>query len=139
MNDWGEGVNFVTMTTKRLAEILDGREYMNEITPDEEDTAWRNGLVVVYGFSDDNIEFAGAIDDEIGAYCGRTVYVTPDDVYTDDTHGGTAITAVWCKEGFDFAWMFETDIPHETFRILEDGEHYCMGIVFSVKDLEAMT
>lgn len=129
-------MSFYTMTAKQLAARLDGREYLKEITPEEEREAEANGLVVVYGFSDDNIEFAGAIYDEIGAYNGRTVYVTPNEVYTDNTHGGRPLTAVWCKEGYDFAWMFETDIPHKTFRILEDGEHYCLGIVFSIDDLK---
>lgn len=124
------------LTQQQLAEKLDGREYLHEIMPDEEREAESNGLVVVFGFSDDNIEFCGAIDEEIGAYNGRTVYVTPNGVYTDDSHGGRAITAVWCKEGYDFAWMFETDIPHIPFRILEDGEHFCLGIVFSVRDLK---
>lgn len=32
-------------------------------------------------------------------------------------------------------WTFETDIPHETFTIVEDGEIWCVGIVFSMKFL----
>lgn len=35
-------------------------------------------------------------------------------------------------------WSFETEIPHETFRIYEDGEDnelFCVGIVFSIYDL----
>ena len=32
-------------------------------------------------------------------------------------------------------WSYETDIPHETFNIYEDGEVWCVGIVFSVEDL----
>ena len=45
-----------TMTAKQLAERLDGREYLSEITPEEEREAEANGLVAVYGYSDDNVE-----------------------------------------------------------------------------------
>ena len=36
------------------------------------------GLVVVYGYSDDNVEFSGAIDEEVGAYEDTTIYITKD-------------------------------------------------------------
>ena len=41
------------MTAKELAELLNGREYGNEITSDEEKLAKESGLVVVFGYSDD--------------------------------------------------------------------------------------
>jgi len=31
---------------------------------------------------------------------------------------------------------YETDIPHETFDIYEDGEKFCRGIVFSIDSLK---
>ena len=54
------------MTAKELAEMLTGREYGMEITRGEAQRAADAGLVVVYGYSDDNVEFAGAIDGEVG-------------------------------------------------------------------------
>ena len=42
--------------------------------------------------------------------------------------------AVWHDKCGPF-WTFETDIPHETFTIMEDGAPWCIGIVFSVADL----
>ena len=33
------------------------------------------------------------------------------------------------------SWSYLTDIPHKTFDIMEDGEIYCRGIVFSLDDL----
>ena len=144
-------MNFQTMTAKQLAEKLDGREYRHEITPEEEREAENNGLVVVTGYSDDGVEFYGAISDEVGAYNGTEIYLTKEGIlkcpdceaetyncpyFNHEMEKAKKITAVRCKNGcYDFAWMFDTDIPHETFRILEDGEHFCIGIVFSIDDL----
>ena len=44
------------------------------------------------------------------------------------------IEAVWCAPGKP-TWSYETDIPHATFNICEDGELYCEGIVFSIDHL----
>ncbi len=45
-----------------------------------------------------------------------------------------SLKAVWDDTG-NPCWTYETDIPHETFEIYEDGELFCIGIVFSTKDL----
>lgn len=135
------------MTAKELATMLNGREVGNEITRREAQWAADAGLVVVYGYSDDNVEFAGAIDDEVGAYEGATILLTlggilqePDCGWDDcpyfarEREKAKAIKAVWHNEG-GLCWTFETDIPHETFTIVEDGEPWSIGIVFSVEDL----
>lgn len=138
------------MTAKEIAAKLDGREYGHEITQDEERIAKESGLVVVCGYSDDGVEFYGAVDDEAGCFGGGTIYLNRDGLlhcpdcdpewrgcpyYKREKERAKAINAVWCPSDTDFSWVYETDIPHETFRILEDGEHYCLGIVFSVEDL----
>lgn len=129
-------MEFRTMTAKDLAAKLNGREYLNEITPEEEKEAEFNGLVVVYGYSDDNMEFAGAIDDEVGAFEGKTVCVDCKNGVVPVGEGVpfNLIKAIWHDTG-DMCWSFETPIPHETFNIYEDGELFCVGIVFSMDDL----
>ena len=135
------------MTAKELAEMLSGRKYGMEITSEEARAAKDAGLVVVYGYSDDNVEFSGAINDEVGAYNGTTVYLTPDGVLQEPDCGqddcpyfarerekAKTIKAVWHDKGGP-CWTFETDIPHETFTVMEDGEPFCVGIVFSMVDL----
>lgn len=136
------------MTAKELSEMLSGREYGMEITKDEERQAADAGLVVAYGYSDDNVELRGAIDEEIGAYEGTTIYVNKDGLlfepdichksscphYKAAKRTAKAITAVWHDDSGP-CWTFETDIPHETFNIYEDGELFCVGIVLSVEDL----
>lgn len=135
------------MTAKDLATKLSGRAYDAEITRDEAHEAAQAGLVVVYGYSDDNVELNGAIDDEVGCYEGGTILVTksgvlltPDCGQDDCPYFGIAkrnakaIAAKWHDDGSP-CWSFDTDIPHETFEIFEDGELFCVGIVFSVEDL----
>ena len=75
------------MTAKELAEMLSGRETGNETTPREGLSARDAGLVVVYGYSDDNVEFRGAIDEEVGAYEGTTIYLTKDGLLEEPACG----------------------------------------------------
>lgn len=139
------------MTAKELAAALSGREYGMEISREEEQAAKEAGLVVVYGYSDDYAELRGAIDTEIGAYEGATIYIGKDGLIDDPTCSDTeyctcpyfvavrnaakAIKAIWHDAGGP-CWTFETDIPHETFTIMEDGEPFCVGIVFSTEEVE---
>ena len=135
------------MTTKELAALLDGNQYGKEITKEQEAIAKDNGLVVVYGYSDDNVVLAGAFDDEVGAFDGTTFYVTRDGVLQEPDCGydgckyyeaakanAQEIKAIWGNTG-NPCWSFETTIPHETFRIYEDEELFCVGIVFSVDQI----
>ena len=106
------------MTIYEFAERLDGREYGNEITKSEEQEAKELGFVVVFGYSDDNAEFRGAIDDEVGCFDGGRVY----------EDGDKYIDAVWCEGKYD--WTYKTNIPHATFDIYDYCGKYCKGIVF---------
>lgn len=95
------------MDKKQFAEMLNGRQYGEEITKEEATQACENGLVVVFGYSDDCCYYKEKKDSAIKIYgeCGE--------------HG----------------WEFQTEIPHETFEIFEDEELFCTGIVFSVNEL----
>ena len=136
------------MTKEELAKMLDGMEYRYEITPDIQHGLINSDLVVVYGYSDDNMEFRGAIDDEVSCYNGGTAKLShingllllnecDDDCPYFEALSSSAIDieALWCKED-DYSWTYKTDIPHATFDILEDGEKYCRGIVFNLSDVE---
>lgn len=140
------------LTKEQLAETLNGNEYGNEITKEQEQQAKESGLVVVFGYSDDNIELRGSIDDEIGCYAGGKIKFTKegkqideDDMEVLEKYNAVpplnTIEAIW-DECYDIgegdercAWQYKTDIPHSTFRVMEDGELYCVGIVFNVSDL----
>lgn len=141
------------ITKEQLAARLNNCEYGAEITNKEEQWARENNLVVVFGYSDDNVELRGAINDEIGCGNGSEfrinklgVMMEPDydekyvlekfNVYELVTMGGQKITTVWNAEGY--SWIYKTDIPHVTFDILDDdigSEKYCRGIIFNLEDL----
>ncbi len=127
------------ITKEQLAEILNGAEYRNEMSNEEIDMAKENGLVVVYGASDDLMEFEGAISDEFGTEAffdkeGNQLERCDDDcphslrafekankIEADYTSGG---------------WVYTTEIPHAKFHIFEDNEVYCNAIIFSINDLK---
>lgn len=134
------------MKKEELAAKLTGREYRRELTPAEEKEAKKNGLVVVYGASDDLVELRGAINEEVGVYDGGSVYLCSGGILANDCGDDDCpyfekekekakhIDALWCAEG-DYSWTYNTSIPHATFEIVEDGEPYCRGLVFSLGDL----
>jgi hypothetical protein len=133
---------------KQFAAKLVGATYRNVISKELAAEAKAAGLVVVYGMSDDLMEFDGAIYDELGGYNGETAYLTSAGLLQNECdhdecphfeklkEQAATIEALWCAEG-DYSWTFKTDIPHETFEITEDGETYCRGIVFALADVKA--
>ena len=131
------------MTPQELAERMNGRQYGNEITKEEVALAKASGLVVVFGYSDDGMELAGTIMDEIGAYNGTTVFLTTDGIlenceeechhYQRALEKARPLKAIWDREGY--SWIYEAPFPHATFDVMEDGEKYCRGIVFRLADV----
>lgn len=133
------------MNAQEMAAALNGREYRNETTKADELAAEENGLVIVFGASDDLMEFRGAVNDEIGAWEGAIAYFTTTGLLVNDCNdedcpyfaklqeGAATVDAKWDADGY--SWVYETAIPHATFDILEDGEKYCRGIVFALKDV----
>lgn len=140
------------MNKKELAELLNGREIGKEITRQEEEQAEQNGLVVVFGYSDDCMEFRGVIHDELGAGSDEylPIYLKNGELFFNECGCGKhcpyfkkeqklakKIKAIWRDKG-NPCWMYETDIPHETFNIYEDGELFCIGIVFRISDVSSI-
>jgi hypothetical protein len=133
------------MTKEELAIRLNGREYMNEITKEEENIAKASGLVVCFGASDDNLEFRGAIDDETGAWHGTEAYITSggllkneckdeDCLYFEKIREATKaiVSAIWDKDGY--SWVIDSNLPYTPFDIMEDGMKYCRGIIINLKE-----
>lgn len=141
-----------TMTKEELAAIINGRQEGNELTKEEETTAKQSGLVVVFGYSDDNVELRGAIDDELGAYDGTTLYFDKDGLLQNECddedcpyfknakQGAKTIEAKPDYSGNgEYMWTYKTDIPHACFDVLEADEigegKFCRGIIFALADL----
>ncbi len=133
-----------------LAARLNGREYGEEITEAEAREAKESDLVVLFGYSDDCAEFRGAIYDEVGASGRRPLRVSKRGPIEEPDHAeeevlqkfgvleyvnrnAKNIQPIWSRD--EISWQYETEIPHATFEIMEDGEIYCRGIVFSTTDL----
>ena len=133
------------MTKEELAARLTGRSINREVTWADQAQARRDGLVIVFGASDDLMEFEGAYNDEIGVYEGGDIRLDQSGVLDrsrceDDEEiadhvlrmkTAKTIKALWCAEP-GYSWTYETDIPHATFEIVEGGEPYCRGIVFEL-------
>lgn len=131
---------------KMVAENLNGREYGHELDDHEAEQLESIGLVVAFGYSDDNVEFRGAFNDEVGGweeldipflngdilpqrYVGCNERVCP--LWKDAISKIKTIRATFGNEG----WKFYADIPHEKFTIMEDGEVFGEGIVFAYEDV----
>lgn len=132
------------MTPDQAAKVLDGRQYRKESEGEIFKEMKEHGLVAVFGASDDLMEFEGAIYDEFGCFDGGTALLDEhgllEECDCDCSHyrrakaNAKTIKAVWGEEGV--SWTYETDIPHASFTIYEDGEPYCVGLVFDIKDLK---
>ena len=111
------------------------------------ESAKTNRIVIVFGASDDLMEFRGAVYDEIGAYGGTTAYITSSGLLTNECENdecpyhakeraaAKTIKAIFGENAPNATWRYETTIPHATFNIYEDGEIYCVGIVFGLDGL----
>lgn len=137
-----------------FAASLNGREYPFDLTREEEASAKALGLIVIFGASDDLMEFRGVFTEEAGAGRGsrpvpfdRDGFLPRWEEVKDDEEDAeryfrrkvgikASIQALWCPEGGDGpSWAYKTDLPHATFNVMEDGEVYCRGIVIDLNDL----
>lgn len=113
------------MTKEELASKLNGREYGEEITPEEEAEAKASGLVVIFSASDDLMEFRGAIDNEVSVV-GNHGFVC----LTSTT--GMLQKVIALQDCYGYAWSYKTELSHATFDIMNDGARYCRGIVIEL-------
>ncbi|WP_312697019.1 hypothetical protein [Sphingobacterium mizutaii] len=146
------------MTKEQLAEALNGCEYGNEVSDELSKKAKDNGLIIIYGYSDDLTEIDGFGNDEIGCYRGGDFVLLNDGrafmvkhsgdmadehselketyaLYLQALEAKQIVTAQWC-ENDSRGWTYKTDIPHSTFMILHHGEKRGIGIVIDVQYLQ---
>lgn len=132
------------MNLKEFANILNGKQYeYPQFTEKEIQIAKDNNFVIVYGASDDLMEFDGAFTDEGNCFDGGTVWFNEKQVIDDDvaTTEDKCIEALWCDDnatdenGNIITWTYKTNIPHETFMIYEEDKAYCRGLVFELNKI----
>lgn len=138
------------MTKEEAAAAMNGCEYGQEGSKEFWATLRQNRLVAVFGYSDDCTELRGAIDDELGT---DTVLIDRDGLvknecddddcpYWKRLKGADGIAKIepindgGDVDGVEYTFRFETMIPHATFKVMENDELYCFGIVFSLDDLK---
>ena len=107
-----------------------------------------NNLVIAYGYSDDNIEFEGAIYDEIGVWEKTNFFVTKDknlihpDVFDNEECAMCTFRKYYFKNiekakiraVYNGLWELDIDIPHEKFTITDD-DFKGKGLIFALDDI----
>ena len=137
------------MTINDIANKMLGSEYPVMDRDDVFEKAKESGIVIVFGVSDDLLEFRGAINEEIGAYGGTTVYLNQSGIvqnlceYEDCPYfkkelnaAKHSIKAIWSPADMPAtSWRISGTMPFEKFDIMEDEAIYCRGIIFSADSL----
>ena len=124
------------------------KEFAKKITESEfNDKPYRNfpkelaeeakqkGIVVVYGQSDDLMEFEGALYDEFDCYEGETFFFNKNGNSVKEPTENI-IQAIWDSHNSEWTWSYKTNIPHDTFEMYDDDEKYCKGFVFYKSSLK---
>lgn len=136
----------ILLLIDELSKLLNNRQYGSIITDEEINIAKESNLVVVYGASDDLIEFAGAINEEYGCYGSNRFPMSSNgiiDCNCDNPHCPYFkeilrlckywLEAKWNVEGY--SWIYTINVPFKTFDVLEDNKKYCRGIIFKKTDI----
>jgi hypothetical protein len=123
------------LTLKDVKEKLHNKvEFGFDLDEDLRQEMKESGIIIVYGYSDDLMEFDGAFYDEAGVYDGGVVNLREMNEKFQDID----IIALWCQHD-DYEFVYETEIFHETFDVLSDSyddrRNYCRGIIFYEKDV----
>jgi hypothetical protein len=123
------------ITLKDFAAMLHGRDRQPNLTDNELLLAKERGFVVVYGDSDDRIEFEGAIRAEgesnplIKGRPSGILALSEDgklldeksDLYAEYVKKKRNVIKAFYYGVDGFNWAFETDIPHEIFITYDGG------------------
>jgi hypothetical protein len=123
------------ITLREFALMLHGRDRQPNLTLDELLLAKQKGFVVVYGDSDDRVEFEGAIRAE-----GHTnplikdapagvlvlsedggILAKDSDLYSEYIRASRNVISVFYYGRDGFNWAFESNILHETFITYDGG------------------
>lgn len=151
------------ITKEEMAARITGREYPFRLSSDEKAIAKASGLAIVYGASDDLLEFEGAIDEELSAYNGTSATITDDGKIVESMTEGSdcderskcfffkswlerqksfEVTSEWCPEGMNCNWnVTASKVPVATFEIKDDyspDNIFCRGIVIDLNEVKSV-
>jgi len=147
------------ITLNKYAKMLNGRDCQPNLTTEELLLAKQRGFVVVYGDSDDRVEFEGAIREEghtnplikkapagtlVLSKDGRLLKEGSEDYARHFLQDCNVIRVYYYGED-GIPWTFDTKIPHEIFRTYDGGyddelendwDEYQRCIVFELSALK---
>ena len=133
------------LTLAEAALALHGNQYREEGTLELFEQCKEAGIVVVFGASDDLIEFRGAIYDETPTgevYLDADGFI-PNKCDCDDCpYFAARISAgdhTTLKSNFgaeDYTFTYDINVTHDVFDIMEDDDKYCRGIVFHLSECD---
>lgn len=139
---------------KQFAKLLDKRQYRNEMTMQEEKLAKENGLLVIFGASDDLLEFRGLISEEIPAYEGCSAFIIKNKIgelsvieenkfkkYTTNKEVEIKIPNIRIIADFnptfiDTSWLISSEIENSSFDIFDGNDLFCRAIVIDKETIE---
>ena len=130
------------MSIEELSRKLNGID-ISGICSNLFETLEREGIVIIYGASDDLVELDGAFSEECGCGLDGGVVSFDEDGSSDDgEEHRNIVKAYWCgmlngkkKRDYEATWEYDIDIPHATFIITENEEPYCKAVLFYKKDM----
>lgn len=134
---------------KKWATILNNREYREELSHEEEREMGKEGVVCIFGASDDLCELRGAFSDEIDCYGGgKFCYVSEADRFVENTYyernpdeliqvdlDNRFYLEISSDKGY-WTYGLPDEVEFEEFRVMEDEELYAIGKLILVKDLK---
>ena len=129
------------MNAQGYADLLNERQYRDVIMKVEEDAAEKDGIVIVFGYSDDLIEFRGAVYDEVGLremvfVNANGVRKTWEEVDKDDEEGmrrffdEEKLPCVTLKASWPPFRITCDAKDAASFMIYEGQELFCKGVAF---------
>ena len=129
---------------KAFATALKNRDLEDGFYEFELKCAKKSNLVIVAGYSDDQLILHGAIKQEGDCFMGGDFHLEKqnDEWILKEGKGLNNISSVWCdsnkitEELERIPWTYKTDIPHESFFMTFRGDLFCEGFVFSIQDLK---
>lgn len=143
------------MNSYTLSQKITGRQLGEELTKEEDLAAAHAGLLVVYGYSDDNLEFRGIYYDEIPCYIeenndsetfyfvldGETLEQIQQPDLTDQSMRYLEVTATWCPQDIGASWLITCNVKSHFFDVMEvdvdTHDIFCRGIVVDVEDIKS--
>jgi len=127
-----------------MVELLKGMEYGKDLTRKQKQYAQVNGIVVIWGHSDDGMCIDGPVGG--GDSFGTEVYFNHKGIvrnecdyykcpyFLREQRNAKKVKGIFHDDGKPYCWTYETDIPHKKFIVMEDGEPWCEGIVFHASE-----